>query len=97
MDGMLREEASKEKLGFESIWDSAAGAGAESGKRGKSEDELVEGNAWYPPPAESAAVAVVGGECSGEGSMAACENRECLGNLDKGNVRDTDGVEPVRP
>jgi hypothetical protein len=41
--GMFREEASKEKLGFESHWDSAVGSEvvAARGKRGNREDEFV--------------------------------------------------------
>jgi hypothetical protein len=71
---MLREEASNEKLGFGRNWETSAGAA--SGKRGKREDKLVVGLGSDPPPAEKpAAVVVVGGECSGESSMTACENR----------------------
>ena len=61
---MLREEASKEKLGFGRHWETSVGA--ESGKRGKREEEL-EGSC--PPPA--AVAVVVGGERSGDGSMTA--------------------------
>jgi hypothetical protein len=70
--GMLREEASKEKLGFGRNWDTSVGA--ESGKRGKREEEEVVGwHGSHPPPAEKpAAGVVVGGEYSGEGSMTAC-------------------------
>jgi hypothetical protein len=75
---MLREEASKEKLGFGRNWDTSVGA--ESGKRGKrEEEEVVGGHGSHPPPAEKPeAGVVVGGEYSGEGSMTACENREVL-------------------
>lgn len=70
---MLREEASKEKLGFGRNWETSAGAA--SGKRGKREEKLVGGLGSDPPPAEkpAAVVVVVGGECSGESFMTACE------------------------
>ena len=69
---MLREEASKEKLGFGRSGDTSVGA--ESGKRGKREEELVGGHG--SPAEKPEAGVVVGGEYSGEGSMTACENRE---------------------
>lgn len=52
LGGMLKEEASKEKLGFGRHWETSVGA--ESGKRGKREEEL-EGSC--PPPAAVADVA----------------------------------------
>ena len=65
--GMLREEASKEKLGFGRSGDTSVGA--ESGKRGKIEEELVGGHGC--PAEKPEAGVVVGGEYSGEGSMTA--------------------------
>jgi hypothetical protein len=71
--GMFREEASKEKLGFESHWDSAVGAEeleAERGKSGNREDDTVGGYVSCPSPAAGKVAVVTGGEGSGEGSMA---------------------------
>jgi hypothetical protein len=69
--GMFREEASKEKLGFESRWDSAGGAEeveAARGKSGNREDDTMGG---YVSCSSTAAgkVAVVAGD-GDEGSMA---------------------------
>jgi len=71
--GTFREEASKEKLGFESHWDSAVGAEeleAERGKSGNREDDTVGGYVSCPSPAAGKVAVVTGGEGSGEGSMA---------------------------
>jgi hypothetical protein len=70
---MFREEASKEKLGFESHWDSAVGseAVAARGKRGNREDGFVGIFGLSPSTAaRTAVVGVVDGEGSGESSMA---------------------------
>lgn len=71
--GMFREEASKEKLGFESHWDSAADAEVvvASGKRGNRENGAVLAFCLSPSTAGgTAVVVVVDGEGSDEGSMA---------------------------
>ena len=86
--GMLREEASKEKLGFESHWDSAVGAEeveAERGKSGNREDDTVGGYVSCPSPAAGKVSVVTGGEGSGEGSMAGASCRAGRGRLPLGS------------
>jgi hypothetical protein len=76
--GMFREEASKEKLGFESHWDSVVGAEeveAERGKSGNREDDTVGGYVSCPSPAAGKVAVVTGGEGSSEGSMAGASCR----------------------
>lgn len=72
---MFREEASKEKLGFESHWDSAVGVEVDvaRGKSGNREDEAMDGCVSCPALAVGK---VAGGEGSGECSMAGATRRE---------------------
>jgi hypothetical protein len=70
---MFREEASKEKLGFECHWDSAVGLEvvAARGERGNREEEFVRIFGLSPSTAAgTAVVGVVDSEGSGESSMA---------------------------
>lgn len=85
---MFREEASKEKLGFESHWDSAVGVEVDAarGKSGNREDDVVDGCGSFP---SLAAGKVAGGESSGEGSMAGASGRE--------RERRREGIDKVEP